>query len=157
MTSGSQLALLQTAAGLLAGPLVLAGFFLPWAHGPRVLAATEFSGFKLVQFAGRLRVLDLAPAVDGAVLSIRVLILGVAIAATWLTLLAPRHRWHFGYRLSGLYIVATAAIALVIGLLKSGIEAPPLGFALWCTGAALFLVAEYGAARAGPGPSPSPR
>ena len=111
---------------------------------PVVLAATEFTGFKLVQFAGRLQLLDLAPGVSGALLTFRLLILGVAVAATWLSVLAPGHRWHFGYRLSGWYIVVLAAVALALGLAKSGIEVPPLGFALWFAGAAFFLVAEFG-------------
>ena len=135
---------LRTIARLLAGPLALVGFFLPWAHGPGVLAATEFSGFKLVQFAVRLQLLDLAPGISGALLTFRLLILGVAVAATWLSVLAPGHRWHFAYRLSGWYIVVLAAVALALGLAKSGIEVPPLGFALWFAGAAFFLVAEFG-------------
>ena len=43
-----------------AGPLALAGFFLPWASGPGPYTATEFTGFTLVGFAGRLQGLDLS-------------------------------------------------------------------------------------------------
>ena len=48
------------AARLVVGPLALAGFLLPWAHGPGILAANEFTGFTLVGFAGRLQQLNLS-------------------------------------------------------------------------------------------------
>lgn len=126
-----------------AGPLVFVGFFLPWAKGPGVFAATDFTGFKLVQFAGRLQLLDLPAAVGGTLLAIRLLILLVAVAAVWLTILAPAHRWHAIYWLSGWYISGFAAIALVIGIAKSGISFPPAGFALWLLGSLAFLVNEW--------------
>lgn len=126
-----------------AGPLVFVGFFLPWAKGPGLFAATDFTGFKLVQFAGRLQLLDLPVAMGGSLLAVRLLILLVAVAAVWLTLLAPAHRWHAVYWLSGWYITGLAALALVIGITRSGITFPPTGFALWLLGALAFLVNEF--------------
>ena len=82
---------------MLAGPSALAGFFLPWAHVHGPLAATRFSGFTLVGFAGRLQLLDLSPSQSAALVVARCCVLGVAVAATWQTLLAPAHRWHPAY------------------------------------------------------------
>ena len=65
------------------GPLAIAGFFLPWAHGPGPFAANEFTGFALVGFAGRLQALDLSVAQGGLLWAFRLGILGVAIAGTW--------------------------------------------------------------------------
>ena len=50
---------------LCVGPLALVGFFLPWTHGSGVLAGNEFTGFRLVGFAGRLEQLDLGLAEGG--------------------------------------------------------------------------------------------
>lgn len=112
-----------------AGPLALVGFFLPWATGPGALSATEFSGFTLVGFAGRLQALDLSVAAGGAVWAVRFAILGVAVAGAWQTLLAPRHRAHPGYPLSGWYLAVAAVTCLTIGLARSGITTPPAGIA----------------------------
>jgi hypothetical protein len=122
------------------GPLALAGFFLPWAHGSGVLSASEFSGFGLVGFAGRLQALDLTPAQDWALWLIRLAILGVAVAGAWQTVLAPWHRRHPGYPVSGWYLVVTAVVCLVIGALRAGIEAPPSGNGLIAVAAVLYLV-----------------
>lgn len=111
------------------GPLALAGFFLPWASGPGALAGTEFSGFTLVGFAGRLQALDLSFAAGGTLWAIRIAILGVAVAGAWQTVLAPRHHGHFAYPVSGWYLVGFAAICIVIGLAREGLTAPPVGLA----------------------------
>ena len=130
---------------LAAGPLALAGFFLPWAHGPGAFAGTEFTGFTLVGFAGRLQALDLSILQGGFLWAARLVILGVAIAASWQTLLAPGHRSHFAYPLSGWYLVASSALLTLAGLLRSGLEVPPLGLALVVTGGLCFLVSNAGA------------
>jgi len=132
------------AARLLPGPLALAGFFLPWAHGSGLIAGVRFSGYTLVGFAGRLQALDLTSSQSGALWALRLLILGVAVAATWHTLLAPLHRWHPLYALSGWYLVAGDVVASAAGLYRAGLVAPPLGLLLWLLGAALFLAAEVG-------------
>jgi hypothetical protein len=126
-----------------AGPLVLSGFFLPWAHGAGPLAATVFTGFTLIGFAGRLVLLDLTPGQSVAVWAVRLLVLGVAVAAAWQTLLAPAHRWHPAYAWSGWYLVAGIVIALSAGVYRSGIVLPTSGLLLWLTGAGLFVVAEF--------------
>lgn len=125
-----------------AGPLALAGFFLPWAQGPGAFAATEFTGFTLVGFAGRLQALDLTVAQGGALWAIRLAILGVAVAGAWQTLLAPMHRRHFAYAPSGWYLLTTAAVLVVLGLTRAGLTIPPPGLALVVAGAVCFLAAR---------------
>ncbi len=136
---------------LAVGPLALAGFFLPWASGPGPLAGTEFTGFTLVGFAGRLQALELSIAAGGMLLAVRLAILGVAVAATWQTLLAPAHRGHPGYAWSGWYLVVAAFVIGALGLAKSGVVIPPLGFAFVVAAGALFVYARQagGAGRAG--------
>jgi len=124
------------------GPLAVAGFFLPWAAGPGPLAAVTFSGYSLVGFAGRLQALDLAPQHAAALWAVRLLVLGVLVAGSWLTLLAPAHRWHPAYRCSGWYLAAAATMALLIGAGRSGVVRPSPGLALVATSAALFVAAE---------------
>lgn len=123
-----------------AGPLALAGFFLPWSAGPGPFAAYDFTGFTLVGFAGRLQALDLSLAAGTMLWAIRLLILGVAITGAWQTVLAPAHRGHFGYPLSGWYLVGAALVLLAIGLARSGLTVPPLGFAMVVAGALCFAV-----------------
>ena len=130
---------------LAAGPLALAGFFLPWAHGPGAFAATEFTGFTLVGFAGRLQALDLSVLQGGVLWAARLVILGVAIAGTWQTLLAPGHRTHFAYPVSGWYLAVAAGVLSFAGLARSGLELPPLGLALVVAGGVCFLASTIGA------------
>lgn len=135
-------------AGLLrfgAGPLALAGFFLPWASGPGALAGTEFTGFTLVGFAGRLQSLELSLAAGGALWAIRLAILGVAVAASWQILLAPGHRHHLAYPTSGWYLVAAGGTLLALGVARSGLVVPPIGFVLVVLAGALYLMAQFGA------------
>ena len=121
------------------GPLALAGFFLPWAHGPGVLSANEFTGFTLLGFAGRLQDLDLSLAGGSLLWLARLAILGVAVAGAWQTLLAPAHRWHRGYALSGWYLSLFTLTAALLGLAKSGVEFPPVGLALLIAASLLFV------------------
>jgi hypothetical protein len=127
---------------LAAGPLALIGFFLPWANGPGALSGTEFTGFTLVGFAGRLQALDLSPSAGGLLWAGRVAILGVAIAGAWQTLLAPGHRHHFGYPLSGWYLAGAATVCAAIGLLRAGLAVPPAGLACLGAAALCFVVAR---------------
>ncbi len=139
------------------GPLALAAFFLPWAHGPGPLSATEFTGYRLVGYAGRLQALDLSIGEGAALWLARMLILAVAVAATWQTLLAPRHRSHPVYPLSGWYLVALAATALGIGLVRAGLVVPPPGLLLLAIAGGLFAAAELWSARGAPNaPAASP-
>lgn len=138
---------LANAARLVVGPLALAGFFLPWAHGPGVLAANEFTGFTLVGFAGRLQQLNLSLTVGTGLWIVRLAILGVAIAGAWQTLLAPLHRWHLGYTMSGWYLVAFAAGATAVGVAKSGIVGPPVGLALVIVAGVIFLGSRWATPR----------
>ncbi len=133
-----------TIARVCAGPLALAGFFLPWAQGPGPLAATSFSGFGLVGFAGRLQALDLAPAESWALWLARLLVLGVAVAAAWQCALAPAHRWHPAYAVSGWYVAAFACVAVAIGAAREGLAVPQPGLALVIAAGTLFAATELG-------------
>jgi hypothetical protein len=133
------------------GPLALAGFFLPWATGPGPYSATEFTGFTLVGFAGRLQALDLSLAAGGVLLAVRLAILGVAIAAVWQTFLAPRHHGHLGYPLSGWYLAASAALCLSIGFARSGWTVPPFGLACLAAAGACFVAGWFARRGAAPG------
>lgn len=134
--------MLERVLRMAVGPLVLAGFFLPWAHGPSVLAQESYSGFDLVGFAGRLQALDLGLTASAALWAVRLLILGVAIAAAWHTVLAPLTRWHFGYPVSGWYLGIAGGVAAGIGTWRAGLESPPLGLGLWLAGGAVFVACE---------------
>lgn len=123
------------------GPLAIAGFFLPWAHGPGPFAANQFTGFTLVGFAGRLQALDLSLAQGGMLWAIRLAILGVVIAGAWQVLLAPAHRSHPAYPISGWYVVAAAGICVTIGVVRAGMSIPPAGLGLIAAAAVLFVVA----------------
>lgn len=135
------------AARLAVGPLALVAFFLPWAHGPGPLAATEFTGYRLVGYAGRLQALDFSVSQGAALWSVRMVILAVAVAATWQTLLAPRHRSNPAYAISGWYLVVLAAGALGIGVVRAGVVVPPPGLLLLGLAGALFTAAEFARAR----------
>jgi hypothetical protein len=121
---------------LLPGPLALAAFFLPWFAGPGPFASVDFSGYSLLAFAGRLQALDLAPSSEAGLWGVRIAILGVPLAATWLTLLtALRHNSALAL-CSGLYLVATAAA--LGGLALSG---HPIDSGAWLLIAAAALFA----------------
>ncbi|MGE3073529.1 MAG: hypothetical protein AB7N24_05500 [Dehalococcoidia bacterium] len=138
-----------------AGPLAFAGFFLPWATGPGPFAATDFTGFTLVGFAGRLQALDLSVTAGATLWFARLAILGVAIAAAWQTVLAPRHRRHFGYPASGWYLVAAATVLVTIGLLRRGFTLPPSGFTLVVAAGLCFLLSWYVESRIRPSGEPT--
>jgi hypothetical protein len=125
-----------------AGPLVLAGFFLPWTHGPAPLAHIAFSGYDLVGTAGRLQELNLTPLQGGAVWVVRLAIVAVAVAAVWHSLLAVGLHGHILYVVSGWYLTLGAATALVVGIARSGPVIPPVGLALWAAGGLCFVVGE---------------
>ena len=134
-------------ARIAVGPLALLAFFLPWAHGPGPLAATEFTGYRLVGYAGRLQALDFSVSQGVALWAARLLILAVAVAATWQTMLAPRHRANPVYPISGWYLVALAGAAFGIGLARAGVVVPPPGLLLLGLAGTLFAAAELTRAR----------
>ena len=134
--------LLLMLARVSAGPLVLVGFFLPWADGPGALAATEFTGYRLVGFAGNLRVLELPLVAGGAIALVRGLLVGLVVAAVWHTALAPRHPHYTVYRATGWYLVALAVAAALLGIARAGLEVPRPGLGLFVLGAALFALSE---------------
>ena len=126
-----------------AGPLALLGFFLPWAKGPGPYAATEFTGFTLVGFSGRLQALDLSLAEGATLWAFRLAILGVAIAGAWQLVLSPAPHIHRAYGISGWYLVVVSALLLFLGIGRSGVVVPPAGFVLVVLGAVAFLVSRF--------------
>ncbi|MBI2764778.1 MAG: hypothetical protein HYX53_02575 [Chloroflexi bacterium] len=129
----------RMAVRLLAGPLALAAFFLPWGRGPGPLAATEFSGYSLVGFAGRLQVLELSPGERAAVLAFRLLVLGLAVAGAWQTVLAPRWRSRALYRWSAWYLAVMAVGMVALRTWVGGVGVPPPGVALLVAAAACAM------------------
>lgn len=130
------------AARLSVGPLALVAFFLPWAHGPGPLAATSFTGFTLVGFAGRLQALDLGLIEGGLLWLARLVILGVAVAGVWQAVLAPWNQRHAAYPISGWYIAAFALAMLAVGGARTGIAVPPAGLLLLAVAGAVFVGCE---------------
>lgn len=143
---------LRVAARCLAGPLALAAFFLPWAEGKGALGGHTFSGYDLVRFTANLQGLALSWVEGGALWAVRIAIVLVPVAATWLTLLAPRATRHPLCRASLLYLVAFSVVAIAMGLARSGVTAPPAGLALLAVAAALASVS--GLLRSAGAPSP---
>lgn len=130
-------------AGLAAGPLAVAGFFLPWTEGPGALASVDFSGYGLVAFSGRLTALDLGAVHIAALVAFRLAVLGVGVAALINALLAPAFRWHPAYAASGWAVVAAAPAVLALCLLLPGEPtAPGAGAGLILAGALAFAAAE---------------
>lgn len=127
------------------GPLAIAGFFLPWTHGPGVLAATEFSGFSLVGYTGLLQALDLPLAAAATLWLVRLLVLATVVAGAWQAVLAPWHRWHAAYVPSGWYLAGFAALAASLGLLRSGLVVPPAGLALMMAAGGAFVACQAAA------------
>ncbi len=126
------------AARLALGPLTLAGFFLPWTSGRGPLVGTDFSGFALVRFSGDLQQLELTTFESAALWGARLLMLGVVVAATWNTLLAPTQRQHALYTASAWYLALLAMVAT--GLTWIAAAGPLFGAQLWLAGATLFLI-----------------
>lgn len=120
----------------------MVAFFLPWAHGPGPLAATQFTGFTLVGFAGRLQALDLSLTQGGLLWLARLLILGVVVAAAWQTVLAPWNRRHGAYPISGWYITVFALGTLAIGAVRTGVEFPSAGLLVLAISGAVFVGCE---------------
>jgi len=127
---------------VLAGPAVLVGYFLPWLRGSGPLTGEAFSGFDLVRLAGVLPLLMAAPGGGPALLVLRMAIVAVVVAAVWLTLLAPAHRWHVAYAASGWYLVLALLALLAVHLDREGMTWPPAGALIWLGGVVAFAVAE---------------
>ena len=128
--------------GMVAGPAVLAGYFLPWIRGSGVLAGQSFSGLDLVRLGDVLPLLVEVPGGNPAVLVLRVAAVGVVVAAVWLTLLAPAHRWHVAYAASGWYLVATLLLLLWVHIDRQQAAWPPSGAMAWLAGVACFVASE---------------
>jgi hypothetical protein len=119
---------------VLPGPLALAAFFLPWVTGPGMLASVDFSGASLLAFGGRLQSLDLAPGSEAALWALRAAVVGVPLAATWLTLLTALRLHGALATWSGGYLAVVAA-----GLGALGLAGHRLGSGAWLIIAAALL------------------
>ena len=123
---------------VLVGPAAMAAFFLPIARGPSLLSAYRFSGLDLVTLTGRLQTLDLDTGEEAGLWAFRIGLLCIPIAAAWQTLLAPYHRWHPGYAISGWFLVAVAAILLATESVNTGVGWPASGLLLLIAAAVTF-------------------
>lgn len=132
---------LQTAARLVAGPMVLAGFFLPWIDGHGVLAGERYSGYDIVRLAGYLQSAELTAAEHVALTVARVALVGMVAAALWLTALAPR--WHTSrlHSVSGWYLVTTGIVVVAGVAWWDGFSRAP-GMLLVAVGAAAWVAAQ---------------
>jgi len=124
---------------VLAGPVAMAAFLLPWLQGPGPLASERYSGLGLIQLLGALAEAEPTPAGTAIFMVLRCLVLGVAVSAVWLTLLAPRLRWHWGYRAAAGYMVVATGILLVHALAST--RGNPLPGAWVMAAATLFVLA----------------
>jgi len=104
---------------ILAGPLAMAGFLLPWFRGVGPLSGETYSGFDLVRLSGAFQAADLPATIVTVAGVFRVLFIGFAVAAAWLTMLAPAHRGHPAYAASASYLALTAVVVVVVSLLVS--------------------------------------
>ena len=109
---------------------------------PSILLMADANSAYTLADAGRLQALDLSPSQSGVLWAIRLIILGVAVAAVWQAVLAPWARQHPVYRWSGWYLVLLAALCAALGIARHGIVAPPPGLALLLLAAGVFLAVE---------------
>lgn len=133
---------LAAAARLAAGPLALAGFFLPWTEGPGALASVNFSGYELAGYSGRLMALELGLTWTAALITFRALIVGVAVTAALNALLSPAFRWHPAHTISGWYLVVAAPASFVFCLALSGDLVVRPGVLLLIAGALAYASGE---------------
>ncbi|MGD9933905.1 MAG: hypothetical protein AB7T37_09305 [Dehalococcoidia bacterium] len=129
---------LQAAARMAAGPMVLAGFFLPWVNGHGVLVGERYSGYDVVRLAGYLQRADLTPGEQVALTLSRIALVGMVAAALWLTALAPRWQASRLHRASGWYIVAAGAAIASSVAWWDGLSTAP-GMLLVAGGAAAWV------------------
>lgn len=144
---------MRACARALAGPLVVAGFFLPWVTGHGVLAGERYSGYDIVRLAGYLQGADLTVAEHVGLTVARIALAGMVVAALWLTALAPR--WHESrlYRGSGWYVAAGAVAVAAAVSWWDGLSGAP-GLLLVVGGAGAWVASRLPA----PGwPSSRPR
>jgi hypothetical protein len=107
--------------GVLSGVAALAAFFLPWVDGVGPLAGLSFSGYELVGYTGALRQLESLNPVLVTVAQVSTLL--VAIAATWLTILAAMDAWQPLRRVCGGYLLAVGAVLLTINSMQANLHA----------------------------------
>jgi hypothetical protein len=98
-----------------------------------------YSGFELVGLTSVLQQLELPASGRVALHITRGLLLAVPVAAVWMTLLAPTHRWHWGYRLASVYLIVAGVGLAAFGLIRLGpsIPMPGIGLLLLASVAAL--------------------
>ena len=117
------------------------------AHGPSLLSPYRFTGLELVTLTGRLQTLDLNGGEQTTLWMLRIALICVPIAAAWQTLLAPFHRWHPGYAISGWFLVAASLLLVVVELARTAFSFATTGLVLLLAAAALFLLSRLLARR----------
>jgi hypothetical protein len=124
---------------LLAGPLALAGFFLPWFEGTGLLAGERYNGYNALQFGAWLQHAGLSGPQELALQVGRGVAVGIIVAAIWLTITAPRMRDHAFYAIAGWYLVAAAITLVVAGFSWQGGAVPQPGLATILAAALCWL------------------
>lgn len=122
-----------------AGPLAIAGFFLPWFEGRGPLSGRRYDGYDLLQFGAWLHGADLSPAADLLLEAARLLAVGIVVSGLWLTLLGPRRRGHPLRTAAGAYLVGAATVLWTASAAWHGSLLPLPGTGLVAAGAAVFL------------------
>jgi hypothetical protein len=139
MTQARPAAAVVTIVRIAAGPLVLLAFLLPWTHGPGALAGESYTGLDLVRLAGVLQGLHLPAAQAATLAAARFALVGLPVAAAWLTILGPAHRWHWGYVAAAAYLVLAASSIAAIGLIRNGFALPMPGPTLLVVASGMLL------------------
>lgn len=98
-----------------AGPLALAGLFLPWFRPGGVLTGQTFDAYDVVRIGAALDALDVSVAVLATAWAMRIIVVGVAVSAVWLILLA-RRRTHPLHRAACGFLLLAAPAAIALGL-----------------------------------------
>ena len=118
--------------------LALAGLFLPWFRPGGVLTGHTFDAYDVVRIGAALDALDVSAPVLATAWAMQIIVVGVAVSAVWLILLARRRKHPLHRAARGFLLLATPA-AIALGL--------AIGFGI---GTGLMLVAVAAALVAAP-------
>jgi hypothetical protein len=135
-----------SALPLLAGPLALVGFFLPWFEGTGLLAGERYNGYNALQFGAWLQDAGLSGTQELVLHVGRAFAVGIVVASIWLAITAPRMRDHAFYAISGWYLVAAAIALVVAGFAWQGGIVPQPGLATILAAALCWLAPGFHAA-----------
>ena len=125
---------------LFAGPLVLAGFFLPWFEGHGVLAGERYNGYDLLQFGAWLQEAGIGSRAELGLQVGRVLAVGLFVSGLWLTFLGLVMREHRLYAIAGWYVFASALLLTVASIAWHAYPVPLPGVLALICAAVLWML-----------------